>query len=74
MKKAALNVLAFLAGVSGLAVEQRPAVAPGLLAQEDAAAHVASSLLEVSDTAVQGRQERVENMLSAEQAALLSQE
>jgi len=73
MKQATLCV-AFALGVSGLTLEQRPLVAPGLLAQEDAAAHVASSLLEVSETAVQGRQERVESMLSAEQSALLSQE
>ncbi|CAE7697485.1 unnamed protein product, partial [Symbiodinium sp. CCMP2456] len=73
----ALCAWCFLALACGLSVEQRPSVDASsfLAAQVDGSTgKVGASLLEVSDGSMQGRQERVETLLSAEQSALLSQE
>lgn len=75
--KQALCAWCFLALACGLSVEQRPSVdASGFLAAQvdGSTGKVGASLLEVSDGSMQGRQERVETLLSAEQSALLSQE
>mmetsp|Transcript_16594 Transcript_16594/g.31358 ORF Transcript_16594/g.31358 Transcript_16594/m.31358 type:complete len:347 (+) Transcript_16594:37-1077(+) len=74
MKKA-VCAWCLVASACGLSVEQRPiSDASNLLTAQDDSAKVGASLLEVADGTVQGRQERVDTLLSAEQSALLSQE